>query len=87
MHVKAGILALHGALPMMFIEFAGELVPRIRWHQAENEPQLQYTRGNWQQNQGSVLISYTHITWEEIPDEVMDKLSMEMIEIFLKTAP
>lgn len=96
MHHKAGILALHGVLPMVF---AGQDVERgmhfrLRWDREQGEPQLMLYHVDeteidvqWTVKCAAARCNYTLITWEEIPDEIMDTLSMELIEEFLKTQP
>lgn len=98
MHPKAGILALHGARPMIYIGTWGETLeynyriqrPVYSRDQSLNK-QLQRSVSLldgttvWAMLIGAPAISYRNITWEDIPDELMDDLPMDLIEIFVST--
>lgn len=92
MHPKSGILALHGVLPMMYEGRVGAEHLRLRWNRNGREFQLSHTGGRhnrlgefWELTRGDNIQHYDQITWEEIPDEIMDSLSMDLIEKFLET--
>ena len=88
MHPKAAYCALVGLQPMR-CKSAAYHEPRIRFHHTDMENQLRYYDSKvvqWHIEKAGTLDNYTPTTWEEIPDEILDKLSIEKID-YLRDHP
>lgn len=77
MHPIAVYCELLGLRPM---RITSSTWPRIRHHKSDHERQLAtHGYGRWTAELSGILTEYYAITWEEIPDELLDTLSIELI--------
>lgn len=89
MHLMAVYCELVGLQPMAMVPIItgteDSSTPRIRRQRGDYEQQLQVFPDpvccdeRWRVVRGGLLSNYIPTTWEEIPDELMDTLSIELI--------